>query len=126
MIGTEWFDGRGTDEQPARKTVAPYWAVAAAILLGGTLAGALWAGKVYAEPRLLASNGQVTVTLYDEPCELKEHVSNLPFKATWQEGGRTFKGCWASHPDMELVAAYFDDLTVAVIPFGALKRVQGA
>lgn len=107
-----------------RKTIAPYWAVVLAILFGIALAMLPIYG--HAEPRLAVTQGNVTVTLYDDPCELGEKVTNLQFKATWQEGGRTFNGCWNARPDLEVVVAYFDDLTVALIPFRDLKRVTNA
>lgn len=81
------------EEQPApRKTMAPYWAVAMAIIVGAALAGVLWSGRVYAEPRLLVSDNTISITLYDDPCELKGQVANLPFKAVWQEGGGDLSG----------------------------------
>jgi len=68
----------------------------------------------------------VTITFYDDPCQLKDKVSNLPYKATWQEGGKTFQGCAAPRADLELVVVYFDDLTVALVPFHLLKKATGA
>lgn len=98
------------------------------LILGLTLAAVFYASRVYAEPRFVATaqDGGVTITLYDDPCELTDKVTNLPFKVTWQENGKTSQGCWGPRPDAQSVVAYFDDLTVALIPFGALHRAQGA
>lgn len=112
------------EQQPTRKTVAPYWAVGAAILLGVALAGALWSGRAYSDPIFKAENEGVAITLYDEPCELAA-VSNLPFKAVWIEKGKTFQGCWGARTEVGLVVAYFDDRTVGLIPIQALKKVVG-
>ena len=55
----------------------------------------------------------VKVSLTDEPCALPA-VVNLPRRATWEEKGKTFQGCWGrSGP---VVMAYFDDRTAAVFP----------
>lgn len=54
----------------------------------------------------------VTLMLTDEPCQLD--VKNLPYRATWQEGGKVFQGCWALHGNA--VAMYFEDKTIAAVP----------
>lgn len=108
-----------------RKTVLPYWSVALAVSIGIALAGALWAGKVYAEPRFQVQDKNVSVTLYDEPCALKEHVANLPYRAVWVEKGQAFEGCFGAWSDAEFVVAYFSDKTIAVFPFSVIKKLVG-
>lgn len=46
-----------------RKTVLPYWSIALAVSLGMALAGALWAGKVYAEPLFQVQDKGIAITL---------------------------------------------------------------
>jgi hypothetical protein len=97
-------------QEPKRKTVAPYWAVLAAIGFGIALAAALWSGKVYAAPMFTAATENAIITLTDEPCAL-EAISNLKYRATWVEKEKTFEGCWAPHRELGVVIAYFDDKT---------------
>lgn len=73
-----------------------------------------------------SAQGGVVVTLYDEPCAMTDSVTNLRFRASWQEGDKTFSGCWDAREDLQAVIAFFSDKTVAVIPFQMLKRAQGA
>ena len=77
-----------------------------------------------AEPRYMASSGDVTITLYTDKCELKE-VSNLPYKATWQEGAKVFQGCFGINGEAGVVMFYFTDKSVAAAPVGMFKPVQG-
>lgn len=65
----------------------------------------------------------VTITLHDDPCRL-EAVTNLPYRATWEEGGAKHEGCWAPHPHAKAVASYWSDRTVATIPFSLLRKVH--
>jgi hypothetical protein len=55
---------------------------------------------------------------------LKE-VSNLPYKATWVEDGRTYKGCWAANQGF-VVGFFVDDKSVAVMPMRIFQKVTGA
>ena len=105
-------------------TILPWllWALA----IGVVIAAVLYAGKVRAEPRFTTTDGNVVVTLYDDACQLTDQITNMPYKATWQEGGKTFQGCWMARPDAQAALAYFADKTVALIPFGMLKAAQGA
>lgn len=96
-----------------------------ALLLALVCAVALiWATSTTAVPRFQAAESGVVITLYDEPCGLPE-VANLPFRAEWTEGKVTFQGCWTQSP-FGVVAAYFTDKTVAVIPVQVFKPVQAA
>lgn len=87
------------DQQPQRATISPYWALVA-ILLGVVLAMAFWSSGVRADPIATASaENNAVITLYNEPCDIKDQVTNLPMRATWVEGGKTFKGCFGVRPD---------------------------
>jgi hypothetical protein len=83
-----------------------------------------WPSIVFASPRYSVEAQGAVITLTDDPCEL-DAVKNLPYKATWVEDGKTFQGCFAPRPEVQLVVAYFDDRTVALIPFQALKKLEG-
>ena len=95
----------------------PWYAVVLIILL-------CWPSMVFAEPMYLTTtpNGTV-ITLHSEKCQLTE-VVNLPKRATWREGIKTFEGCWGLSP-LGLVMFYFDDKTVAMVPADSFQRVQG-
>lgn len=71
----------------------------------------------------VAQNG-VAVRLFREPCTLAGAVSNLPYRATWEQGGRTFEGCYTVQHGT-VVVAYFDDRSVVAIPL-SLFRAAGA
>ena len=106
---------------PKLMVPSPIWAV----VFGLILAGALYAGKALSAPRFVATDGTTSITLHDEPCELKEVVTNLPYKATWVEGDKIIQGCWGAWVNDQRVLAYFGDKTVALIPFSVLSKVQG-
>ncbi len=87
-------------------TVIPlrWWLVLAAILY-------IMPARVQAEAIAKASAGNIAVTLYSEPCAMKEVVTNLPKRATWDEAGKHFEGCWG-YNDAGIVMTYFNDKTV--------------
>ena len=89
------------------------------------LIAATYPTKAHASAMLRAESGGVTVTIYDQPCALKE-VSNLPKRATWTEKGKTYEGCIGAHPQFPVLMAYFTDKTVVVLPVEMFTRVQGA
>src|SRR4051812_23975857 len=69
-----------------------YWRrVAFLIFISFCLALLLLPLLANAEPRLRAEQGGVVITLYDEPCELKDQIANLPYKATWEEKGKVYR-----------------------------------
>jgi hypothetical protein len=100
-----------------------------AVLLGGFIAAGLlaFAKKASADPRFAADgdNGAV-ITLFDDPCELKEQITNLPYKATWTESGKQFDGCWAPVQQLGVVQMWFTDKTAFPVPLRVLKPVVGA
>ena len=71
-----------------------------------------------------AGDNDAKITLYNDPCKLKE-VSNLELRATWQEKGKVFEGCFGIHP-YGVVLAYFSDKTVVIMPVDIFKAVSGA
>ena len=84
-----------------------------------------WSTKAHAAPKFEAdSEGGVRVVLHDEPCAL-DAVTNLPYRVVWHEGGQKVEGCWGPRPDAQVAVAYFADKTVALIPFGDIRPVQG-
>jgi len=74
-----------------------------------------------AEPRAVATNGASIITLYDEPCVVKA-VTNLPHRATWDENGKRFEGCFDAA--YGVVAAYFDDGSVVLVPIQGFVEVK--
>ena len=80
----------------------------------------LLAMPVHAKTIAVSSVSQpgVTLTLTDEPCQLD--VKNLPYRATWVEGGKVHEGCWNLHG--QSVAMYFEDRTVAAVPAAHFRQ----
>lgn len=71
------------------------------------------------------TEGGVTISLYQEPCRLKEAVTNLPYRAVWTEGGKDVEGCFAIRAEAGIVVFYFADKTVGIAPAKAFSRVTG-
>lgn len=69
-----------------------------------------------AKPIGAVSSGNVSITLYDDKCDLK---IQLPYKATWLEGRKEFQGCWGMQSGV--VVLYFDDNSIAVLPTNAFR-----
>lgn len=86
---------------------------------------ALWAGNVFAEAAFQGQGQGVTITVFNEPCKL-DAVTNLPFRATWEENGKVTEGCVAPRPDAGVVVGYFSDKTIALMPIQMFKRLVGA
>jgi hypothetical protein len=85
----------------------------------------LYVTQAHADVIAIADTGSVKIILHDSPCELKEVVSNLPQKAEWLEGGRTFKGCWNGHPGGFIVTYWLEDKTVGIVPINVFKKANG-
>lgn len=79
----------------------------------------LWAEPLY---EVRVNRGAVLITIYSEPCALTE-VSNLPKRATWAEGDKTYEGCAGVRAEFGLVIFYFDDRTIGLVPASDFKRV---
>ena len=79
---------------------------------------------VYAAPVAVAKSDGTAVTLYDEPCAYTQ-VVDMPYRATWQEKGQTFEGCFVPRPDIGVVVAYFaGDRSVAIVPLGLFAPLR--
>lgn len=125
MTETEWAEGVSVDERQAERC---YWRRLAGFTLGAALVVYLLlalVSKVYAAAIFGLENNGVTVTLYTEDCQLKT-VSNLPYRATWVEGGKTFEGCWGARPEAGVVLGFFDDGSIAMMPIQAFRKLVGA
>ena len=83
-----------------------------------------WPSMLWAAPIYQAEADGARVVLTDEPCTLAA-VSNLKFRATWTEKGKTFEGCWGARPDAGFVMAYWSDRTVVVMPLQIFIQVTG-
>lgn len=83
-----------------------------------------WPAAVLSQPRFALNEGGVVVTLTDDACELKD-VSNLPYKATWEEKGQTYQGCWGIAFDKERVNLFFTDKSVVSFHPAMFKKVTG-
>ena len=81
-----------------------------------------WPSMLLAQPLFSMEQNGVKVTLHDDACKV-DGVSNLPFKATWEEGGKVFEGCWSPSFDRERVNAFFTDKSVVSFPPGMFKRL---
>lgn len=79
-------------------------------------------GVAYAEPIAVFSQGQLFVTLTNEPCALPA-VINLPNRAVWIEKGETIEGCWR-HSET-FIMFYFADKTVLPLPTRAFRLAVG-
>ena len=99
--------------------------VVGALSLAVLLIAATWPTKAHAIPVAEAAADGAKVTLTDEDCKLKDKVSNLPKRATWQERGKKFEGCYGVHPG-GVVMAYFSDGAVVIIPVQMFTAVSGA
>lgn len=84
-----------------------------------------WPSMVFAEPVFSTEAGGIRITLYSDKCQLKDQVSNLPVRATWEEGGKTFEGCVGSNPQLRMFIFYFSDRSAVVVPMAAFERVVG-
>ena len=71
----------------------------------------------------IAQTDKFTVTLMDEPCRLTNLISNLPLRANWKSADGSFEGCWGGWGNV--LALYFDDRTVALLPVTAFRKVTG-
>lgn len=77
-----------------------------------------------AGPVASVSVQDVTVTLFDDACAIP-YVTNLPMRATWVQGDKTFEGCFAVFPESAAIGMWFDDGSVAVVPAGVFRPVTG-
>lgn len=102
------------------KTIIPLkvWS----LLILGTFV--LYLGTANAQPFMQVEADGARVTLHKDKCTLPE-VTNLPNRATWEEKGKLFEGCWGGVQEMPYILAYFADKTVVAIPKQVFRRVTG-
>ena len=104
-------------------TVLPwiFWAALIGIFMGAILLST----RVFAGPIAEgAGDNGAKITLYSDACKLKE-ITNLANRATWQEKGKVYEGCFGLHP-YGVVLAYFNDGTVVIMPVDIFKQVKDA
>ena len=97
-----------------------YW-----VLIVVALGMALKPVIVYGEPLAAAEQGSVRIVLHSEPCAIKA-VANLPKRATFHEGGKTYEGCVGLFREMGMFLFYFEDKTVFAVPEPFFNRVHGS
>lgn len=118
---TEWFEGRSIDEQLERC----YWRrVGFVVVFAAILAALLFPLLAHSEPLFQTSGEGITITLHSEACALKE-VTNLPRRATWDEKGKTFEGCWRLSQSGYVLFYFLEDKTVGDAPAQVFKKVVG-
>jgi hypothetical protein len=106
------------EEQEQTILPLPFWAVLLIVIF-------CWPSIVLSEPRFRGEGQGIVVTLYDDKCEL-DNVTNLPFKATWQENGKTTEGCWSIAFDRERINTFFvDDKSVVSFPPSMFTKLTG-
>lgn len=70
-----------------------------------------------------AEAGSVSIVLYDDQCTHIDHVTNLPYRATWTEDGKVIDGCFGFDPGLKLLRFWFADRSVIAIPAAVFSRV---
>ena len=110
---------RKQERMTLRERVVFWFGMACLVLLVGL------ATNAYADPRYQVVADGARVVLHDDKCAVSA-VTNLPYKATREEKGQVFQGCWGARPDAGIVMFYFDDKTVGIIPMQELTPVVGA
>lgn len=110
------------EERSTFREIASYIVGLLALVALGV--AATWPTNAHAGPILRGEAEGITVTIYEEACQLKE-VTNLPKRATWTEKGKTFEGCIGAHPQFPILMGFFSDKTVVVLPVQIFTRVTG-
>jgi hypothetical protein len=120
---TNWFHDLTTeDAKEERVTLAQRliaWLGVVCLIVLVSLAT-----NAHAGPRFQVVADGAKVVLHDDKCAVSA-VANLPYKATWEEKGKVFQGCWGARPDAGVVVFYFDDKSVGIIPIAELTAVVG-
>jgi hypothetical protein len=120
---TNWFHDLTTDDAKeeratlAQRLIAWLGVVCLIVLVG-------LATNAHAGPRFQVVADGAKVVLHDDKCAVSA-VANLPYKATWDEKGKVFQGCWGARPEAGIVMFYFDDKSVGIIPIAELTAVVG-
>jgi hypothetical protein len=120
---TNWFHDLTTDDaKEERATLAQRliaWLGVVCLIVLVSLAT-----NAHAGPRFQVVADGAKVVLHDDKCAVSA-VANLPYKATWEEKGKVFQGCWGARPEAGIVMFYFDDKSVGIIPIAELTAVVG-
>jgi hypothetical protein len=110
------------EERSAFREIASY--VVGLLSLVALGIAVTWPTKANADPIYRANAEGIVITLTNEDCKLPA-VSNLKKRATWEEKGKTFEGCWGGHPAFPIVMGYFSDRSVVVLPVEVFAPVTG-
>jgi hypothetical protein len=70
------------------------------------------------------SAGNISVTLHDTDCKLKEQVINLPKRAVWIQDGKETEGCFGFSREFGIVNLWFEDKTSTSIPAQYFEKVK--
>lgn len=105
------------DEQADTVLPLPLWIAILAILF-------CWPSMALSAPMFAFEGQGVRIVLTDDKCEMSE-VTNLPYRVTWTEKGKTTDGCWGIAFDRERVNILFADKTVVSFPPQAFTKVTG-
>ena len=122
---TRWFHDLTTDEaRQERATLAQRLIAVLGVLCFVVLVGV--ATNAYSTPiyKTEAEDG-ATIILHDDACTLKE-VTNLKFRATWTEKGKTTEGCFGGHPAYPIIIFYFADGAVFVAHKDVFEKLPNA
>ena len=93
------------------------------LLVLALLGIAYFAGGADAAPVARGGNDKIEVTLFNDKCRLTS-VVDLPYRAVWKEGGKSFEGCFGPTQFNGLIVLYFDDRSIALMPMQAFKPVR--
>ena len=107
------------EERAGHRRFVSWLALLLALVIGGAVVVA------HAEPVAEARSETTRIVLHSDKCALKE-VANLPRRATWEEGGKVYEGCWGGRPDSGMVLAYFSDRTVVAIPLQVFQALRSS
>lgn len=108
------------EEKQPRKTISPYWAIAAAILGVGL---ALAAAKVYgSEALIVRGQGGDWVRIFDEPCPgvpawLKLRRAEMLYQ------GKQYAACWRAEDATVLI--FDDNGDFSLVPAQAFQKDEG-
>ena len=94
------------------------------VLLLVILAALSFRYNAHAEALYQFQTKELTITLYDDRCDLKDAITNLPRKVVWTLNGVETEGCWGFSEQFSLILLYFADKTATALPaplFGKLN-----
>ena len=84
----------------------------------------LYSALVYSFEIARADVGDISVSLYSEPCAFSS-VVNLPGRAVWTEKNKKYEGCFGVNQMQGLVIMYFrEDRSIPVFSVDNFVRVS--